>query len=147
MSMVMRWIIRVFGALLILIGLSEIVLPGWVTWVTRRLIVRIGLFGQTDYVWLRLGGLVMAALGVTLIVAYLRRLIGLRLFVLILGIYAVAGGLVMFAAPPFMVDVLKTVFLNRGPVVQATVLWTSGLIRMAIGVALIYALAKTPQSE
>lgn len=142
--MVIRRIVGAFSVLLVLIGLSEIVLPGWATWVAQRLIVRIGLFGHSDYVWLRLAGLFAAAMGVVLIVAYLRHLIGLRLFVLVIGIYAIAGGFVMFAGPPLMVDVLKTVFLNRGAGFQLAVLWVSGLIRIALGCALLYAVARPP---
>jgi hypothetical protein len=131
--MVIRRIIGILAVLIILVGLMEIIFPTFSIGLTN---------GLAHLVWLRLTGVLGVAIGVVFLVAYAKRLVGLRLFVLIMGIYMTVAGLFIFASPDLMLELLGVLFLNRRPGYQSTVLWTSGLLRIALGCALLYAVAK-----
>jgi uncharacterized protein YjeT (DUF2065 family) len=131
-----RWIVGLFGLLVVLAGLSEIIFPNW---------ARAAAESMMSMVWLRLVGVIGVAIGVVFIVAAAKSLVGLRLLVLIVGIYVVVASLVMFASPAFISDLMDALFLKRSEAAQCTVLWASGLVRIVIGCALIYAFARPPR--
>lgn len=136
--MAIRRIVGFLGVLICLVGLAEVMFPEW---------ARIA----TDYIvaptWLRLSGVFGMAMGIVLVIAALKRLVGLRLFVLILGVYSIAVSLVVFVGPALIQDLINALFLYRTPEFQLTMLWISGLMRIAIGAALLYAAAKPPHIE
>jgi hypothetical protein len=136
--MVIRRIVGVLGAVIVLVGLAEIVFPDWTRVATEYLVVP---------TWLRLLGVLGAAIGIVFVVVAVKRLVGLRLFVLILGIYEILGSLALFAAPALFRDLIDALYLNRTPEFQLTVLWLSGLLRIGLGAALLYAVAKPPRVE
>ena len=131
-----RRIVGVLGLLIVVVGLAEIVFLDWARGFAQS-------FAQP--VWLRLTGMVGVAAGVVFVIASAKRLVGLRLFVLILGIYAIVAGLVIFASPDFGRDLMDALLLKRSAESQLTILWASGLARIAIGCALIYAFARPPR--
>jgi uncharacterized membrane protein len=134
--MVIRRIVGILAVVIILVGLAEIIFPDWATGLTRALMHPTSL---------RLTGVIGVAIGVVLLAAYAKRLVGLRLFVLILGIYVTVAGLFTFASPDFMDELVGVLFLNRRHSFQLTILWASGLLRIAIGCALLYAVARPPR--
>lgn len=131
--MVVRRTIGVVGVLLLLVGLFEIAFPGRAISLTKAV---------AHLVWLRITGGIGAAVGVVLLIAYFNRLVGLRLFVLILGIYMIAAGLIALAGPELMRDLIYALLLRRAPAFQLVVLWVSGLVRIALGIALLYSVAR-----
>lgn len=131
--MVLRRIIGVVGVLLPLVGLFEIVFSDWAISLTKAI---------AQPVWLRVAGATGLIIGAILLIAYFNRLVGLRLFVLILGIYMLVVGLAALAGPEVIRDLIDALLLRRGPGFQVVVLWVSGLIRIALGIALIYAVAR-----
>lgn len=136
--MVLRRIIGVVGALIILVGGMEIVFPVFTIALTRSL---------AHVPYLRIAGAVGVVMGAILVVAYARKLVGLRLFVVILGTYMIIAGLVTLAGPELVRDLIHALLLRRGPGFQMMILWVSGLIRIALGCALLYAVIKPPQFE
>ena len=134
--MLLRRIVGVFAVLVILAGLAEIIFPNFAIDLSRTM---------TRLLWLRVAGAFSIVFGVLLIVAYLQRAVEIRVFVLVLGIYAIVAGLVVIAGPDLIRDLVYALLIRRGPGFQCAVLWVTGLIRIAIGCALIYALLKTPR--
>jgi len=135
--MIIRRIVAVLAALIILVGLMEIIFPDRTRAMTESLM---------GLVLLRLVGVLGLAIGVVFVVAAAKRLVGLRLFVLIVGLYVIVGSLVVFASPALIARLIDAIFLKCSPASQLTVLWASGLLRIGIGAALIYAVAKPPSA-
>ena len=136
--MVIRRIVAVLAVLIILVGLMEIIFPD------RSRALTESLMRLTP---LRLTGVVGIAMGVVMVIAAVKRLVGLRLFVLIVGIYAMAASLVCFTSPALISDLVDALYLKREVGFQSTVLWASGLLRIGIGAALLYAVAKPPRLD
>ena len=78
--MIIRRIVAVLAALIILVGLMEIIFPDRTRAMTESLM---------GLVLLRLVGVLGLAIGVVFVVAAAKRLVGLRLFVLIVGLYVI----------------------------------------------------------
>lgn len=148
--MVIRRIVAVLALLIILVGLMQIIFPGLAVRMTEKLVGWRSL-PHTDVLGIlaamRLVGVLGLAIGVVFVVAAAKRLVGLRLFVLIVGLYAIVGSAVVFASPAFIRELLGALFLNRSQESQLTVLWASGLLRIGIGAALLYAVAKPPRPD
>lgn len=136
--MVIRRIIAVLAVFIILVGVLEIIFPDR----TRAMMESL-----EGLVLLRLLGVLGLGIGIVFVVAAAKRLVGLRLFVLIAGLYMIVAGLVVFASPPLIRDLIDALFLKRSPASQLTLLWTTGLLRIGIGAALIYAVAKPPRLD
>ncbi len=129
----MRKLLAVVGLLIALLGVSQIVWAAWWTDVAQS-IVRSSL--------LRLWGLPPVVIGIVMIIAAARRLVGLRLFVIILGVYVVLVGLALLAAPELFGKLMDILLKGRSSQTQAFVVWLAGTLRVIIGVALLYAVAK-----
>lgn len=136
--MIIRRIVAVLAVVIILVGLMEIIIPEWAFIATEWLMGPVSL---------RLLGVLALAIGVVFVVAAAKRLVGLRLFVLIAGLYVMVAGLVVFASPPLIRDLIDALLLKREPGFQLTMLWATGLLRIGIGAALLYAVAKPPGAE
>jgi len=134
--MVIRRIVGILGVLVLLAGLAEIIFPDWARGAAESLM---------SSIWLRLTGVVGVAIGAVFVIAAAKRLVGLQLLVMIFGVYMVVASLVMFASPELISDLMDAVFLNRSEAAQYTILWATGLLRIAIGCALLYAVAKPPR--
>ena len=93
---------------------------------------------------IRTAGVLGAAIGAILIAAALKRAVGLRLFVLMFGVYMLVVCAVVFAAPDLMIDLVNALLFKRSSGAQSTVLWLGGLLRIAIGGALLWAAARPP---
>ena len=78
-------------------------------------------------------------LGLIFIGAVLAGQVGLSLYVLILGIYMVGGSILMLLYPAHTRDVFNALFLQQNPLGQSAMLWMTGLMRIVIGVGLLYA--------
>lgn len=134
--MVLRKIVAVVGAVVVLVGLAEIVLPHQMINLTDAMM---------HPVTIRILSVVELVLGAVLIAAALRRTVGLRTYVLILGIWLIIVGFVMFAAPLFVIDLVYALLLNRVHGAQLVILWASGLVRIVLGAALLWAGIKPPR--
>jgi len=134
--MILRRVVMVIGLVVVLVGLTEIIIPAQMLDFTDMLM---------RPVVIRLLSVVELALGVILIVAALKRLVRLRTFVMILGVYLAVLSAVLFAAPYFLIDMVNAILLYRPHGVQMTVLWASGLLRIALGGALLWATARPPR--
>lgn len=133
--MILRKIVAVIGAVVVLVGLAEIVLPAQMIALTDAMM---------HPVTIRVLGVLELVIGVVLLAAALRRVVGLRTYVLVLGIWLIVVAVVMFAAPYFLIDLIYAMLLNRAHSVQLGVLWASGLVRILLGSALIWAAAVPP---
>ncbi|MDO8585881.1 MAG: hypothetical protein Q7T82_02470 [Armatimonadota bacterium] len=128
--MVLRRIVLIVGALVALVGLSQVAAVSWWLRVMPSILSAQGL---------RIVGVVALAIGIVLTLAAVRRLVGLRPFVLILGVLMTLGGVALLINPAGMRDSVYGFFLNRPHGSQVTMTWVAGLIRAAIGIAIIYA--------
>lgn len=135
--MMRRWVV-VFGVLIGLAGLMEILIPEWtISWA-------LGLYRIVPIV---IAGLVGVAIGVVLVVAGVKRQVGLRTFVIVLGAIFIALSLLAIVEPGLIRDLGFALLLRRSWGFQLMVLWVTGLLRIAIGCALVYAAAKAPRTE
>lgn len=132
--MVIRWLIGIVAALIVLLGASQIAFPHW--WLAKT-----GLVMASPL--LRFSGLFMIVVAVLLIVAYVKKQVGLRLFVLILGIYLLLAGITILVAPSVLRDLVERLILSHA----ATVIWTAGLVRVVLGGALLYAVTRLPRNR
>lgn len=131
----MRAVIWVFALLLVLIGASQVIAPGYWVGITRDML---------GYSWLRFFGFAMLVVGVVVVAATARRLVGLRPFMLIFGMVVTAGGLWAALNPDMVVDFIYAIFLNRSYGFQLLLARISGLVRVLLGIAVVYALLKPP---
>ena len=131
--MMIRRIVLLIGALIALIGLSQIAAAHWwlrmMPWIMAP-------------PHLRVLGIVALVVGAVLTIAAVRRAVCLRLFVLILGILMLLGGAVMLVAPGMMRDTVYAYFLNRPHESLVKMAYAGGLARTLIGAALVYAATK-----
>lgn len=134
--MVLRRIILIFGVLLILLGVSQLLFADW--WIVVPGAVRGSAFA------LFLIGLLAVAIGGVFLVATVTRLVGLLIFMLIVGAIVLAEGVVVLVSPDIMRDLLDALVLNRAHAFQVVAIWISGLIRIALGVAIVYAVMHPP---
>lgn len=132
--MVIRWLIGILAALIVILGASQIVFPYW--WLDRTESVMASPL-------LRFSGIFTIAMGVLLLVAYMRKQIGLRLFVLILSIYLLFIGITILVATSAVRGFVEGLILNRA----ATVVWIAGLLRVVLGGALLYAVIRLPRAQ
>ena len=134
--MKLRHIIAVLAVLIILVGLMEIIFPYRSISLSEKLMHSVAI---------RLTGVLGLAIGVVFVTAAVKRQVGLKLFMLIIGAYMMVGSAVMFTSPSFIQDLTDAIFLKRPIGTQLTLLWATGLLRIAIGAAMLYAVAKAPQ--
>jgi|GEM_PF-1398410 len=132
-----RQLVAYLAILILLVGLMEILFPTEFIWLTQALANRLAL---------RIVGVFGLLVGAVLLFACARRLVGLRTFVLILGLYVIAGGTLALVSPGIVRDLMYWLVLDRKPGFQLAVLWASGLVRIAIGAALLYAWARRPRT-
>lgn len=133
--MALRRLVGVVGIIVLLVGLGEIVFPAQVLSLTESM-MRPAI--------LRLIGAFELVLGVLLVAAAIRREVRLQPLVLILGIWLIVVSAVMFAAPEFLMDLTNAILLYRPKGFQIAVLWASGLLRIVLGGALIWASLRPP---
>lgn len=136
--MMIRCMVGIFAALILLAGASQIVFAYW--WLDR-------IEAMTAPALLRLWGILAVAIGILLVVASIKKQVGLRLFVLILGLYVLVSGVVTFAGPSLMRDLVEALVLKRTLQFQVTMLWTAGLLRIGLGGALLYAAIRLPRAQ
>jgi len=85
--------------------------------------------------------------GIVLLIGIMERAVGLRLFLGFVSVISIAGGGVLLVRPEFTRDIVDALLLNRSHAVRVFDMWLVGLIRIAIGIALIYALARPEVHE
>ncbi|MGB9620343.1 MAG: hypothetical protein ACPL7K_08015 [Armatimonadota bacterium] len=135
--MAIRKILFAVAGIIVLLGASQLVFAGW--WVERVLgIVESSLF----YLW----GLPGLLFGVVLLIGIMDRAVGLRLFLAAVAVISIVVGGVLLAQPEFARDVLGTLFVKRSPAAQKFDLLLGGLVRIAVGAILFYALM-TPEGS
>lgn len=135
--MIIKRILVVVAAILILIGASQLAYARWWTGASQNMV-----YSRAFHLW----GLAGVLLGVILLLAVVERVIGLRLFATILGIYSLGWGVVLLANPQLVRDVFSCLVWERSRGFQTFVFWSGGVIRIALGIVILYALAKAPKS-
>jgi hypothetical protein len=129
MKMIIRRIVLVLGAVVVLIGLSQVFAASWWLKVMPGMMAPHGM---------RILGGVALLVGVVLLDAAVRRAVGLRPFVLIIGILMLFGGAILLFNPGAM-HTFWASWMNRPHESQMTMTWIAGLVRAAIGILLVYA--------
>jgi len=132
-SMVIRKIVLGVAIILILIGLSQLIVSRW--WLEKAQAL-------TDSSYLYLWGLIGVVVGIVLLLAVLERAVGLRAFVAILALLNLGVGLALLVSPQFFRDLAYAVVFDRALWIRVFVMCVGGLIRVAVGVALVYAVIK-----
>lgn len=135
--MVLRRIVTLIGILIGLAGLTEILFPVW----TINMAIRL-----YSSVPLRIAGVIGLAMGVVLVIAAIKKQVGLRGFVLVLGGIFMLFSVVAVAEPGLVRDLGFALVIRRSWGFQLAILWITGLIRFAIGGTLLYAATKAAHS-
>ena len=133
--MLLRKIILILAVLILLTGISQLVFMSWWSNVMQAF---------TNLTTLRLLGLVAVFMGGAILLGAVRRLVGLRLFMGILGAYVLASGFVLLASPGLMSDLVCALFVKRGSAFRVMILLFGGAIRIVIGGAMLYAVYRPP---
>ena len=133
--MLLRKIILILAVLILLTGISQLVFMSWWSNVIEAF---------ANHLALRLVGLLAVFMGGAILLGAVRRLVGLRLFMIILGAYVLASGFVLLANPGLMSDLFRTFFLNRGSAFRIMVLLFGGTVRIVVGGAMLYAVYRPP---
>ncbi|MCX8052502.1 MAG: hypothetical protein N3B12_01730 [Armatimonadetes bacterium] len=134
--MAIRKILYILAVIVVLIGVSQLVFARW--WLDRMPdLVHSGSF----YLW----GLPSVLFGVLLLIGIMERAVGLRLFMGIVSVISVIGGGTVLARPDSARRAIDWLLLDRSYGFQIFEIWLTGLIRMAIGVSLFWALIR-PES-
>lgn len=133
--MIIRRIIIILTALVVALGVSQVVAAPW--WVG----VLPSLMGPALLVVFGVIGLLYGGL---LLVAVAERLVGLRLFVAIIGVLSMAGGILALAGPGLVRDLANALITQRVHGFQMFVLWVGGAARVIIGVLVLWAITKRP---
>lgn len=133
--MVIRGLVYVFAVIAILVGISLLIFPFW--WVDTALIL-------VNSSWYYLIAATTAIFGGVLLIAAIRRLVGLRIFVGILGAIILIVSLIYLANLDIAQNMVNALLLQRPRSYQLVIMLFGGIIRIGIGIALLYALAKTP---
>ncbi len=131
----MRTFVAVIGALVMLAGLTEIILPQWTLSAAR------GLY-RIDPILI--SGFVAIAIGMELVAASVTRRVGLRTFVAVIGVIMAVFGLVCAIQPGWVRDLGHAAFLQQPWGLQLLLLWITGAVRILIGAGLIYAALRQP---
>lgn len=135
----MRKVIFVLALLVVALGASQIAFLGWWLNATRTMV---------ESPWYRLLGLVSLFFGVVVLIAVAKRLVGLRGFMAALGLLMAFSGFTLLVSPDFGRDLTYAALLNRAPGAQVALMWVSGLVRIGLGAAILYALAtRTPRAS
>lgn len=137
--MALRRIVALLGVLLILVGLSQLAWAGWWTGAVRSI--------YDAPLLLRLLGVVGIVFGAILITAAAKRIVGLRALMYVVGVYSALTGLLVLASPSFGEDLVYAMMLGRSHAFRVLVIWIAGVIRIALGVALLYALRRPGHLE
>lgn len=134
----LRKILFVFAVLLLVVGGLEFVFKQGTVDLSRAMF--------KSYLWMRLIGIVALFFGIVLIMAARRRAIGLAVLFMILGGLEVAVAAMLLVYPPMFTGFIHAVFLNRSHGTQMFVVQLSGLIRIVLGLLLLYAIGRSPQA-
>ena len=124
-----RATVAVFGALMMCVGVLLIIVPHR-TMATARTVL--------DSEYLTALGLLEIVIGVALLVAGLRHLVRIPLFVTVVGGVLVLMGVLVLAHPVFTRDLMGAVFFRRGHGFQTAMAYAGGALRLAVGALLLY---------
>lgn len=136
--MTVRGILYILAVLLVMLGASQLVFASWWIGITP------GLLGSS---YLFAFGLIAIFFGGVLLIAAARRIIGLRAFVVVLGLLLLVSGIFILFNPRFMQDLIFAMYFNRSYGFRKFLTLASGIIRVVIGAAIFYALSKVPARE
>lgn len=133
----MRKAVLVVAAVILLVGISQLFFGGWWLSCVRAIV---------DSNWFVASGIVALAAGIILLVAAAAREVSLRQFVVVIGLLAVLGGVLILAATNAMRSFTYAFFLDASAIQQKLAMWGSGTIRVIIGIGLLLALRKPRQT-
>ena len=133
--MIIRRIIIILTALVVALGVSQVVAAPWWVGVVPNMV---------GSAWLVVFGVIGLLYGGLLLVAVAERLVGLRLFVAIIGVLSMAGGILALAGPGLVRDLANALITQRAHGFQMFVLWMSGTARVIIGLLVLWAITKRP---
>lgn len=97
--------------------------------------------------WMRLAAIVALFFGIVLVVAARMRVMAMAAFFQVAGLVIAAIAAVLLVYPPLFVGVVCAIFLDRSHATQMFVVQLTGLIRITIGLLLLYAVARPPRRE
>lgn len=131
--MAIRKILYVVAILIVLLGLSQLVFTNW--WLER---VPDLIRSSRLYLW----GLPGLILGVLVLVGVLEKALGLRLLLGIWAILVIGCSCLLLIQPESVRNWLYTIFMDRPHWWQMSFTWVSGLVRILLGVIILYALMR-----
>jgi len=134
----LRSVVAIMGTVALAVGFAQILRPG--TWpVLARALV------AGEYV--TSCGLVAIVAGVALLVAGVRHLVRIPLFVIVVGGVYLIAGVVMFVYPNYVRDMIWALYLYKSPSVQTVITIAGAVLRAAIGALLLYAGLVAPKAR
>ncbi|MCE5197930.1 MAG: hypothetical protein ABFD54_17995 [Armatimonadota bacterium] len=133
--MLIRALIFIIGLLITALGVTQIFFTSmWMRYLPSLVSVPM----------IRNWGIAALVAGALLLIGAIANLVRLRWFVLFLGALTLAGGILMVVRPGLSHHFIEQFLLDRSPSVQRTILRGSGVLRVVIGIALMYAAAALP---
>ena len=131
----LRGLVLVLGVLVILVGVSLVIMPGW--WLNM-------VKTSVDTSSIRLWSIAGIVFGVILLLAAAAREISMIWLMGIIGAISLVFGLVMIIEPSLFRSWTDTMFFNRPPHTQIMMAVIGGLVRIVLGALMIVAAVNRP---
>ena len=134
----LRNAVAIIGTIGLSVGFAQFIRPATWPLIVRSLVV-------SEYV--TTCGLVAIVVGLVLLVAGVRHLVRLPLFVIIVGGCAVIVGTIMFVYPGVARNFIWEMYLGKGHFAQIAITIGGAAVRMAVGGLLLYAGLAPPRRK
>ncbi|MCE5323819.1 TMEM43 family protein [bacterium] len=131
---VLRGVVFILGLILIIVGISQPLLPKFWIRVSRGIV--------ESESQIRVFGAVAVFFGAILLISAIKRAVAFIPYVAALGLVAFAFGIVMLINPGAMTELMGTIFSNRSEAMQYQILWIAGIIRVVFGALLLLAVTR-----
>ena len=131
-----RKIVAILGAIAVVAGVFDIVRPQ-LTLAAAQAVTK------SDY--MSAMGLLAIFIGLALALAGLRHEVRIPLFVTIVGGVAIIFGAMFFVHPQTIRRLLDTLWFDRGDTLRNVITVTRGIVRVIVGVLLLYSALVPPQ--
>lgn len=136
--MIVKKIIFAIGVLSALVGLTQLAFVFWWLQVFPYILVT---------GWLAAFGILAIIIGCVMLIAAAEKLVLLRGLFVVLGIIELMVGILAALNPSMMRDLAQALVLNRSLAYQIFAVWIGGVVRVILGVLIIYAVVRAPVSE
>jgi hypothetical protein len=134
----LRYVVAIIGTMMLAVAFAQILRPAMSADAARALV-------EGEYMTSL--GLIAFVMGLVLLIAGVRHLVRIPLVVILVGGYAIIGGVVTFVHPDLVRNLIRKLYLYRSPSAQTMITIASAVVRAAVGALLLYAGLVAPKAR